>query len=124
MLRLGLGLGLFSALLDMFRTRSPMFDRLQRRNNSHGLAKYSPTKTKFTHRRSNKPFLIRLSTTPSNLKYVATLPCNLLLMTCFADDNVSQGSVATYVRCGRIFNIYLTTNLLRNLESSEFFLNR
>jgi len=34
---LGLVLGLFSALLDMFRTRSPMFDRLQRRNNSHGL---------------------------------------------------------------------------------------
>ena len=28
---LGLGLGLFSALLDMFRTRPPMFDRLQRR---------------------------------------------------------------------------------------------
>jgi len=34
---LGLVLGLFSALLDMFRTRSPMFDRLQRRNNSHSL---------------------------------------------------------------------------------------
>jgi len=32
---LGLGLGLFSALLDMFRTRSPMFDRLQHRNNSY-----------------------------------------------------------------------------------------
>jgi len=28
---------LFSALFDMFWTRSPMFDRLQRRNNSHGL---------------------------------------------------------------------------------------
>ena len=39
MLGLGLGLvlGLFLALLDMFRTRSPIFDRLQRRNNSHGL---------------------------------------------------------------------------------------
>ena len=38
MLGLGLGLvlGLFLALLDMFRTRSPMIDRLQRRNNSHG----------------------------------------------------------------------------------------
>jgi len=31
-LGLGLELGLFSALLDMFRTRSPMFDRLQRPN--------------------------------------------------------------------------------------------
>jgi len=40
MLGLGLGLvlGLFSALLDMFRTRSPTFDGLQRRNNSHGLS--------------------------------------------------------------------------------------
>ena len=36
-LRLGLRLVLFSALADMFRTRSPVFDRLQRRNNRHGL---------------------------------------------------------------------------------------
>ena len=35
-LRLRLVLGLFSALHDMFRTRSPMFDWLQRRNNSYG----------------------------------------------------------------------------------------
>jgi len=37
MLGLGLGLvlGLFSALLGPARTRSPMFDRLERRNNSH-----------------------------------------------------------------------------------------
>jgi len=33
---LGLVLWLFSALLGPARTRSPMFDRLQRRNNSHG----------------------------------------------------------------------------------------
>jgi len=33
---LGLVLRLFSALLGRARTRSPMFDRLQRRNNSHG----------------------------------------------------------------------------------------
>ena len=37
MLGLGLVLGLFPALLDMLRTRSPMFDRLQRRNNSHSV---------------------------------------------------------------------------------------
>jgi len=35
-----------------------------------------------------------------------------LLMACFADINVSQGSVAT---CARIFNTQLTANLLRNL---------
>ena len=58
-----------------------------------------------------------------NLKYVATLPCNLLLMNCFADINVSQGSVATYARYGGIVNIYLTANLPRNLPEKTF-LNR
>jgi len=46
----------------------------------------------FTHRLSNKLFLIWLLTTPPHFKYVATLPCNLLLMACFADINVSQGN--------------------------------
>jgi len=46
---------------------------------------------------NNKPFLIWLLTTPQHIKYVATLPCNLSLMACFADINVSQGIVATYV---------------------------
>jgi len=32
-------------------------------------------------------------------------------MACFADVNVSQGSVATYGRCIGIFNTHLTTNL-------------
>ena len=31
----------------------------------------------------------------------------------FADIRVSQGSVATYARCGGSFNIHLTTNLPR-----------
>ena len=36
-------------------------------------------------------------------------------MACFADINVSQGSVATYARCDGIFNIHLNINLSRNL---------
>ena len=32
-------------------------------------------------------------------------------MACFADINVSQGSVATYARCGGILNTYLTSDL-------------
>ena len=52
---------------------------------------------------------------PPHLKCVATLPCNLSLMACFANISVSQGSVATYARCARTFNIRLTANLLRNL---------
>ena len=69
----------------------------------------------FSHRLSNKPFLIWLFTTPSHLKYVATLPCNLWLMACFAVINVSQGSVATFARCGGMFNVHLTANFLTNL---------
>jgi len=75
----------------------------------------------FSHTLSNKPFLICLLTTPPYLKYVAILPCNLSLMACFADINVSQGSVATCARCNGIFNIHLTANLLWNL-SVKFFL--
>jgi len=46
------------------------------------------------------------------------------LMSCFAGINVSQGSVATYARCGGIFDIRLTANLPRNLSVKKTFLNR
>jgi len=74
----------------------------------------------FTHRLTNKPVLIWLLTTSAYLKYAATLPCNLSLKACFADINVSQGSVATYARCSGIFNIHLTANLPRNLPVRAF----
>ena len=71
----------------------------------------------FTPTLSNKLVLIWLLTTRPHLKYAAKLPCNLSLMACFADINVSQGSVATYAKCGWIFigPIHLTANLPRNL---------
>jgi len=87
--------------------------------NNHVLAcnfaKYSPMLNFFTRRLSNKTLFICILTTPPHVKYVATLPCNLSLMACFADIDVSQGSVATCARCGWIFNIRLTANLPRNL---------
>jgi len=64
---------------------------------------------------NNKSFLIWLLITPPHLKYVATLPCNLSLTACRAETNVSQGKVATYARCGGIFNNLFTANLLQNL---------
>jgi len=70
---------------------------------------------KFTDRVSNKPFLIWLLTTQLHLQYLATLPCNLSLMACFAYINFSQGTLATYARCGGIFSTHLTTSLPRNL---------
>jgi len=77
-------------------------------------------KKKLTHRLSNKPFLIWLLTTPSHLKYVAKLHCNLSLMACFADINVSQGSVATYARRDGIFK-YPFNCKFSNEPSSENF---
>ena len=52
---------------------------------------------KSNDRLSSKPFLIWLLTTPPHFQYVATLPCNLSSVARFADINVSQGSVATYL---------------------------
>ena len=86
-------------------------------------AKCSPILIFLTHTLSfvsNKPFLIWLLATPPHLKYAATLPCNLSLGACFPDIklNVSRGTVATYARCGGIFNIHLTANFLRDLPMS------
>jgi len=41
-------------------------------------------------------------------------------MACFADINVSQGSVATYARYSGILNIHLTANLPRNPPVKKF----
>jgi len=51
----------------------------------------------FTHRLSDKPFFIWLLKTPPDLKYVATLPCNLSLVAYFAD-----------ARCGGFFSYLLS----------------
>jgi len=40
-------------------------------------------------------------------------------MACFADINVSQGSVATYARCGGNFDIRSTANLPRHLPMKK-----
>ena len=61
-----------------------------------------------------------LLTTSPHLKYVATLPCNLSLISCFVDTDVSQGSVAAYARCCGIFNVHVTTNLPGNLPVRNF----
>jgi len=69
---------------------------------NHVLARILPNIYQFkkiTDRLSNNPFLIWLLKTPPQLQYVATLHCNLSLMACFVDINVSQGSVTTYKRC-------------------------
>jgi len=71
--------------------------------------------------RFKKPFIIWLSTTQPHLKYIATLHWKLSIMACFADIDVSQGSVATYARCDGIFNIHLTANLPKKFQWKKYF---
>ena len=59
---------------------------------------------KFTHRLSDKPFLIWLLKTPPDLKYVATLPCNLSLVAYFAD-----------ARCGGFFSYLLSYTICEGI---------
>ena len=47
---------------------------------------------------------------PPHLACVATLPCETLLSAKQAINVKLQGSVATYLRCGGIFDIHLTAN--------------
>jgi len=81
-----------------------------------------------TDRLSNKRFLIWFVTVPPHLKYVTTVPCNLSLITAlvcdcclFSDIYVSQGSVASHMRCGGIFNKCFAANLLENLTAKKIF---
>ena len=60
---------------------------------------------------------------PPHLKHVTTVPCNLSFFTAlvcdcysFSDSNVSQGSVATHMRCDKNF----AANLLENLTVKVF----
>jgi len=72
-------------------------------------AKYSPIlKLFFTGRLRNKPFLNWL------LKFVVSYCCGLQL-SLFSDISVSQGSAATHMRCGGLFNKYCAANLVENL---------
>jgi len=55
------------------------------------------------------------------------LSCDLSLITIhisdcrqFSDIHISQGSAATYLRCGRIFNFEFVANLPMNLPVKEF----
>ena len=81
-------------------------------------AKYSPILIFFTGRLSNKPFLIWLLTTPAHFKYVATLPGNASLITCFL-TLLFHKPVRHIQKCGGIFNNRFTANLLENQAVKE-----
>jgi len=63
---------------------------------------------------------------PQHLKCLATVIYNLPLITIpvsncqlFSDINISQGSVATRLRCGGIFSYHFTANLSLSLTMKE-----
>jgi len=63
----------------------------------------------------------------TNLKSVATLPCDIALIATlvwecrlFSDTDVLQGSVAMHIRCDGIFNNSFIANLLENLSVKIF----
>jgi len=47
---------------------------------------------------------IKSSTAPFTCCYTATLPCETLMSAKQASNDKLQGSVATYLRCGEVFN--------------------
>jgi len=70
---------------------------------------------------------IALKTIPPHIKYVTTVPCNLLSIITlvwhcqpFSDINVPQGSAAMPMRYGGIFNKCCAANLVENLTVKYF----
>jgi len=93
---------------------------------------FCPELCRIFTRLSNKPFLISLLKIPPHLKYVTTVPSNIhvslitaLVHNCrsFSDIIVSQGNVATHMRCSGIFNKHFAANLLENLKVKFFLEN-
>ena len=78
-------------------------------------ANYSPIYKKFIDTLSNKPFLVWLLTTQSDLKYVAIVPCNLSLTVCFLTLVFHKVVWHQYARNGGIFNNQSTANLPQNV---------
>jgi len=63
---------------------------------------------------------------PITTEMLAILPCHLSLITIhisdccqFSDIHISQGSVAIYLRCGRIFKYVFVANLPPSLSAKE-----
>jgi len=54
---------------------------------------------------------------PYDLKLITVPISNCRL---FSDINISQGSVATGLRCGGFYSDYFTANLLQSLTEKEF----
>ena len=63
----------------------------------------------FTFKLSNKPFLTWLLTTTPQLKYAATLPCEILMS---AKQAIIDKFQAACLRCGGVVNNQINKRLL------------
>ena len=66
----------------------------------------------FTGRFPSKFAVKCILSVPSNLAYVATLPCETQMSAKQAINDKLQGSVATYLRCGGVINNQIKKGLL------------
>jgi len=69
----------------------------------------------FTERFFAKFAIKRILKIPPYIVYVATLPCETLMLAKQAINDKLQGSVATYLRCGELVNKKIKKNLLLSL---------
>ena len=85
----------------------------------------------FTDRFTSKYATKSSLTIPPHFKGVAELPCETSVSensenmqidndACIVINNKSQGSVATCLRCGGLFNDHCSTNLLLSLLVKQF----
>ena len=71
-----------------------------------------PIKIVFTGRFLGKFAVKWILKVPPHLAYVATLPCETLVRAKLAINDKLQGSVATYLMCGGVFNNQIKKGLL------------
>jgi len=84
------------------------------------LSNLNRVKKQFTGRFLGKFAVKYILKIPPNLAYVATLPCETLMSAKQAINDKLQGSVATYLRYGEVFNNQIKKNLLLSLRVNFF----
>jgi len=77
--------------------------------------------TKLFHGRFLSKFAVKwILNIPPHLAYVATLPCETLMLAKQAINDKLRGSVATYLRCGENVNNQIEKDLLLSLQVNFF----
>ena len=70
--------------------------------------------------RRGKKSVVRVAQRLAPLVPVHEITIHVLIFSLFCDINISQGGVATRLRCGWIFSYHFTANLLPSPPVKEF----